>query len=691
MSRPDRPLRGRGPFRRSLGGLCLAAGTTVLFVVACSQDHRQTEPPPPDTIPPAAVSDLRIAGTQARHPLSEAASDSVALLIWTAPGDDSTAGAAARYDVRFAADSIADASWAEAATVRIVPAPKPGGETESLRVDGLAPETTYGFALKSADDAQSWSGLSNVAIRTERVSPAGVIDLQSDAQTDSSISLAWTAPGDDRLSGTAALYDVRYARHVLTSFTWDSAAVATSPPIPRPAGGRESMTLTGLEADADHWFALRTADEARNWSTLSNVLKTRTKSADRIAPAAVADLSIAAATATTIRLEWTAPGDDGAQGTASHYEIRLSTVPITEGNWDSAIMVKGSLPCRAAGSAESVDLGCLEPNTTYYVALKTADEAPNWSTLSNVALGGTEEVAWPHALSLGLFVGRDARIGGRLCLKGDGYIGGAATGVDGTGEPAIGCGGCYSLGPGWDAPAIYTDPEHFPGATYYYVRITLVDQRFHSVIYDRNGIDITGGNSLDGLMSYDSSTKTFGFLFNSSTLIARYFDDATGVFRREPGDLSVVVNFGEAPIADPPGAEGVTALSFDRAGSAVVRATIVNTRFVGEGESARLNPSGWKGGRISVKSVTFEPKNGLAIVGHDMQKFGSSSAILGTSSAPALIYLTRDAIELQLSFAVTGSMICLRDFKSTGGPSFEYAPGFIALLPAYLRGGAGRP
>jgi chitodextrinase len=670
--------------------MCLAAGTAAILAASCSKDHRQMEPPPPDTISPAAVRDLRIAGTQAARPLPEAASDSVALLIWTAPGDDSTDGTATRYDARFAADSISDSSWAEAVAVEIIPAPKPGGETESLRVEGLAPETTYGFALKAADDAQGWSGLSNVAIRRESVPPGGVIDLQSGTQTDSSITLTWTAPGDDRLSGTAAVYDVRYARHTLTTFTWDSAAVAASPPIPQPAGGRESMTVNGLQADADYWFALRTADEARNWSMLSNVLRTKTKSGDRIAPAAVTDLSVTAQTATTLHLEWTAPGNDGAQGTASHYEIRLSTAPITEGNWDSALAVRESLPCRAAGLAESVDLGCLEPNATYHVALKTADEVPNWSTISNVAFGVTEQVAWPHALSLGLFVGRDARIGGRLCLKGDGYIGGAATGVDGTGEPTIICGGCTSLGPGRDAPAIYTDPDHFPGATYYYVRITMEGQRFHSVIHDRNGVDITGDNSLDDLMSYSSSTRTFEFRFNTSALITRYFDDATGVFHRAPGDQSVVVNFGEAPIADPPGGDGVTSISLGGAGM-VVRATIVNTRFVGVGESARLDPSAWKGGGISVKSVTFEPRNGLAIVGHVMQKFGSSSTVLGTTASPALVYLTRDAVELQLSFAVTGCMICLRDFKSTGGPSFEYAPGFIALLPAYLRGGAGRP
>jgi len=81
-------------------------------------------------------------------------------------------------------------------------------------------------------------------------------------------------------------------------------------------------------------------------------------------------------------LNWTAPGDDGDVGTASVYDIRYSTELITEENWDSAIQFEGEPVPQIAGSSESfeVELG----SGTYYIAIKTADEVPNWSLLSNV-------------------------------------------------------------------------------------------------------------------------------------------------------------------------------------------------------------------------------------------------------------------------------------------------------------------
>src|SRR5262249_59434490 len=42
-------------------------------------------------------------------------------------------------------------------------------------------------------------------------------------------------------------------------------------PAPQPAGASEVLTVTGLPAGAGCYFALRTVDEAQNWSTISNV------------------------------------------------------------------------------------------------------------------------------------------------------------------------------------------------------------------------------------------------------------------------------------------------------------------------------------------------------------------------------------------------------------------------------------
>jgi hypothetical protein len=89
---------------------------------------------------------------------------------------------------------------------------------------------------------------------------------------------------------------------------------------------------------------------------------------------------------TSITLNWTAPGDDGDVGQATAYDVRYSTSPITEQNWDSATPVDGEPAPSPAGSAESFTVSGLQPSTTYYFAIKTSDEAGNWSGLSNVAM-----------------------------------------------------------------------------------------------------------------------------------------------------------------------------------------------------------------------------------------------------------------------------------------------------------------
>lgn len=88
-------------------------------------------------------------------------------------------------------------------------------------------------------------------------------------------------------------------------------------------------------------------------------------------------------------LTWTALGDDVNVGTASEYDIRYSTSLITEVNWESATQLLVETTPQPAGSTETLVVTGLSRGTTYYFALKSADEVPNWSGLSNVASGTT--------------------------------------------------------------------------------------------------------------------------------------------------------------------------------------------------------------------------------------------------------------------------------------------------------------
>lgn len=112
---------------------------------------------------------------------------------------------------------------------------------------------------------------------------------------------------------------------------------------------------------------------------------------DTTSPGRIIDLGVKDPTPSSVRLTWTAPGDDGDVGVASEYDIRYSTANISESNWGLAIHTDGEPIPRPAGNAESFTISNLIPNTTYFFAIKTRDEVHNWSELSNVVSHGAED------------------------------------------------------------------------------------------------------------------------------------------------------------------------------------------------------------------------------------------------------------------------------------------------------------
>lgn len=123
-----------------------------------------------------------------------------------------------------------------------------------------------------------------------------------------------------------------------------------------------------------------------------------TPQADTTAPAAVTDLSTSEPTFSSIKLNWTSPGDDNNSGTAASYDIRYSITPITAENWSIVALVDNEPSPLLAGSPQSMTITGLSWGTLYYFAIKTSDEAANTSGLSNVVSQATnvpEECAVP--------------------------------------------------------------------------------------------------------------------------------------------------------------------------------------------------------------------------------------------------------------------------------------------------------
>ena len=109
-----------------------------------------------------------------------------------------------------------------------------------------------------------------------------------------SVTLQWTAPADDGadcLTGPVAGFEVRYSTSTIDSANWSRATVsASSAGGVAPCGTTQEFTVSGLAGGIRYYFAVKSFDEAGNYSGLSNVASTLTS--EIISPAAATDLRI---------------------------------------------------------------------------------------------------------------------------------------------------------------------------------------------------------------------------------------------------------------------------------------------------------------------------------------------------------------------------------------------------------------
>ena len=233
-----------------------------------------------------------------------------------------------------------------------------------------------------------------VRVYQDVVPPAVVTDLSVPSVAKNNVAVSWTAPGDDGTGQQVTEYDLRYSSSPITALNFDSATRVTTS-APNISGWKE-CSLIGWLSCGTKYFAIKSKDEAGNWSGISNVpsaapvcggpnilAECPAPEEDTTAPVDVADLSITSIGKLNMAVSWTAPGDDGTTGTASEYDFRYSTSTINASNFGSATRLPIHTP-NAAGSGECQLVEGLPACTMYYFALKTRDEWGNWSGISNV-------------------------------------------------------------------------------------------------------------------------------------------------------------------------------------------------------------------------------------------------------------------------------------------------------------------
>jgi hypothetical protein len=217
-----------------------------------------------------------------------------------------------------------------------------GADVDIIGADTTAPAMVADLAVGTStttDDSTAPNAVSNMEI------------VESHTRV---LLLKWTVPYDDggaAQEGSASSYDVRFVEAVdypdSFSFTWDSTNLqGAKEPTPGPP-----------------------------WKTM--------------------------------HLTWTAPGDDGSTGTATSYDIRYSTGAINESNWSSATAVSGVVPSPSvADSTENMIVTGLSASTQYWFAIKSGDEELNTSNISFPSLA-TETGSGTDTFSLACAKGSD--------------------------------------------------------------------------------------------------------------------------------------------------------------------------------------------------------------------------------------------------------------------------------------------
>ena len=85
---------------------------------------------------------------------------------------------------------------------------------------------------------------------------------------------------------------------------------------------------------------------------------------------------------TEVRVDFIAPGDDGAGGSpVQSYDARWSSTPITEENWEIAQSIGSLEPTALPGALEQFTITDLPPNEEVYLAIRAIDDANRMSSL----------------------------------------------------------------------------------------------------------------------------------------------------------------------------------------------------------------------------------------------------------------------------------------------------------------------
>lgn len=125
-----------------------------------------------------------------------------------------------------------------------------------------------------------------------------VVALAATCNAQTSVTVIWTAPGDDGDVGTADRYEMVFSTDSTDLYaqvgdfkSCPSCVLVSGLPRPLVAGTVQEAVISGVSPNTDYWVAMRAGDEVPNWSGISNIIKVHI-SKDVTAPSMIIDFRI---------------------------------------------------------------------------------------------------------------------------------------------------------------------------------------------------------------------------------------------------------------------------------------------------------------------------------------------------------------------------------------------------------------
>lgn len=350
-----------------------------------------------DTTPPAAVTDFLATYGDLHGSIK---------LTWSSPGDNGWNDQLndAVYKIQYSTwTNWQNIVWSTAnAQIEISTTNVSPGQLQTYTIYDLTAGVTYYFRMWTRDAVGNWSGMSNGATSVawvDNIPPARVSDLEGYPGTNvGEVRLIFTVTGNSGYYGNINGGELRI------QYT-DSLSNAENPSfwnkdnaqyiiqaVYYTAGEQQQVVISNLTAGTVYYFRLWLADEFGNWSDISNGATAQALATpDTTPPSPVTDLHAEPGISNgSVKLTFTATGDDGTQGNIYngrlHIQYTSSTVSATDPsfwNKDNA-QIKVSTTM-VANSLQVYIVTSLLPAVTYYFRLWLADDALNFSTISNGA------------------------------------------------------------------------------------------------------------------------------------------------------------------------------------------------------------------------------------------------------------------------------------------------------------------